>query len=81
MLAIALTLLSAAALTAAIVTLRRRRVRRDVGLAPTLDPLPAGVKHLAATVSDLSDLGIHLHAAHRAASMRKPRLGVLLGLR
>ncbi|HEX9306786.1 MAG TPA: hypothetical protein VF894_04805 [Anaeromyxobacter sp.] len=83
MLAIALTVVSAAALTAAIVTVRlsRRRARRDVGLASRLEPLPAGVKHLAATVSDLSDLGIHLHAARRAASMRKPRLGVLLGLR
>ena len=82
MLAIALTVVvAAAAVTAAVAFgLRRRRARIETAFAPRLDPLPAGVKHLARTVSDLSDLGVHLHAA-RAASLRKPRLGALIGLR
>jgi hypothetical protein len=37
------------------------------------------VKHLADRVSDLSDLGLHLTRPDRNA--RKPRLGILLGLR
>ncbi len=59
--------------------LRRRSARRP-SLAARVEPLPAGVKHLASTVSDLSDLGLHLPAATRALA-RKRRLGVLLGLR
>lgn len=59
--------------------LRRRSARRP-SLAARVEPLPAGVKHLAATVSDLSDLRLHLPSATRALA-RKRRLGVLLGLR
>ena len=81
MLVLALIVVAAAAFTALFIALRRRRARRDDAFAPRLDPLPAGVKHLATTVSDLSDLGIHLHAAHRASSLRKPRLGALIELR
>jgi len=80
MLVIALTVIAATAVTVALATLHRRRARHGVAFAPPLDPLPAGLKHLAATVSDLSDLGVHLSAARQAAA-RKPRLGVLLGLR
>lgn len=58
----------------------RRRGSRRPSLAARVEPLPAGVKHLASTVSDLSDLGLHLPAATRALA-RKRRLGVLLGLR
>jgi hypothetical protein len=78
MLAIALTL--AAMATAAAVVLCRRRVRKAPAL-DGLDPLPAGLKHLATTVSDLSDCGLHLPAAQRAVLARKPRLGALLDLR
>jgi hypothetical protein len=79
MIAIALTL--AAMATAAAVLLCRRRARKAPALAPGLDPLPAGLKHLATTVSDLSDCGLHLPAAQRAVLARKPRLGALLDLR
>jgi hypothetical protein len=78
MLAITLILALAVTLGAAL-GLRRNRVRR-AGLGSVLDPAPAGVKHLATTVSDLSDLGLHLPAA-RAALASKPRLGALLHLR
>ncbi len=79
MLAIVLTFAATAAATA--IALRRRRARRASGLAPALDPLPAGLKHLAATVSDLSDLELRLPSARRSAIGRKGRLAVLLGLR
>ena len=55
--------------------------RRRPALAPWLDPLPAGRKHLASTVSELSDLELHLPAARLAALGHKPRLGALLDLR
>jgi hypothetical protein len=58
----------------------RRRSSRPVSLAARVEPLPAGVKHLAATVSDLSDFQFHLPAATRSLA-RKRRLGALLGLR
>lgn len=74
MLALALIVAAATATTAAFVLLRRRRARRG-GLVAPLRPRPAGVHHLASSVSDLSDLGLHLHAARRAG---KPRLGVVL---
>jgi hypothetical protein len=82
MLAIALTAVAVLASGAAVLVLRRRRSRR-IGfgprLEPRIEPLPAGVRHLASGVSELSDLGLHLHAARRAAT--KPTLGSLLGLR
>jgi hypothetical protein len=59
---------------------RRRRFVRGAPLAPALDPLPAGLKHLANRVTELSDLDLHLARPGRAMS-RKPRLGALLGLR
>ncbi len=70
---------AATALVSGVVRSRRRRFSRGAPLAAALDPLPAGVKHLADCVSDLSDLGIHLGVADRAA--RRTRLGVLHGAR
>jgi hypothetical protein len=74
MLALALMVAAATATTATAVALRRRRGRR-FDLFAELDTRPAGVHHLASRVSDLSDLGLHLHAARRVG---KPRLGALL---
>ncbi len=74
MLALALLLAAATATVAAAMLVRRRRTRRVV-LAPGRSAIPAGVHHLASSVSDLSDLGIHLHAARRNG---KPRVGPLL---
>ncbi len=74
MLAFALIVVAATATTAAAVVLHKRR--RAHTLAARLDAGPAGLRHLAASVSDLSDLGLHLHAARR---MGKPRLGAVLG--
>lgn len=79
MLVLALAVVATAAVAA--FALRRRRSHRGAGLAPRIDRLPAGVKHLASTVSELSDFGVHLSAARRAALERKPRLGILLGSR
>jgi hypothetical protein len=66
--------------TGALALALRRRSARGSSLALRVEPLPAGVKHLAATVSDLSDFQLHLPAATRALAPRR-RLGVLLGLR
>jgi hypothetical protein len=77
MLALALLVAAATAVTAAATLLRRRRARHE-GLAPRPDALPAGRHHLASSVSELSDLGLHLHLARRSA---KPRLGELLAHR
>lgn len=74
MLALALIVFAATATTAAAVVLRRRRAR--AGVLSRLDAGPAGLRHLASSVSDLSDVGLHLHAARR---MGKPRLGAVLG--
>ncbi len=60
--------------------LRRRRFRRHGPLSSALDPLPAGLKHLASSVSDLSGSGIRLPSARRDLVARH-RLAVLLGLR
>jgi hypothetical protein len=76
MLALALIVAAATATTAAWGLLRRRRARRAGLLAAPLHPKPAGVHHLASSVSELSDLGLHLHAARRAAG--RPRLGAVL---
>jgi hypothetical protein len=77
MLELAAVLVVAATLGAAL-GLRRRRARRN-GLGSVLDPMPAGMKHLATTVSDLSDIGLHLPAS-RSALTSKARLGALLHL-
>jgi hypothetical protein len=70
-----LALISAAtALIAAAALVRRRRAPVG-GLAPRPDTLPAGRHHLASSVSDLSDLGLHLHLARRSP---RPRLGEML---
>jgi hypothetical protein len=65
----------------ALLALRHRRGRRSPGLSSSLDPMPAGVKHLARTVSDLSDLGLHLPSGRGTALAGKPRLAALLDLR
>lgn len=67
-------------IAAALVWALRRRAGRRSSLVGRVEPLPAGVKHLASTVSDLSDIGIHLPASSRMIARRR-RLGVLLGLR
>jgi hypothetical protein len=79
MVAIALAFVAVSSSALLALLLRRRRAARHTGLVTRVEPLPAGVKHLAARVSDLSDLGLHLPAATRA--LEKRRLGALLGLR
>jgi hypothetical protein len=56
---------------------RRRRAASAMSLALRTRVGPAGVNHLAASVSELSDLGFHL----RATATPRRRLGALLGLR
>jgi hypothetical protein len=56
----------------------RRRSRRSRAL--DLGPGPAGMRHLATRVSELSDTGLHLPPRSDALH-GKHRLGVLLGLR
>jgi hypothetical protein len=65
----------------AVLARRRRRVRRSPGLSSAIDPMPAGVKHLARTVTDLSDLGLHLPSARATSLAGRHRLGALLDLR
>jgi hypothetical protein len=77
--AVALATVAALAALAVVLLLRRRGARPEDLVPRRFDPSPAGLKHLAASVSDLSDLGLHLGAARRPG--RKPRLGMLLGLR
>jgi hypothetical protein len=79
MLGIGLTLV-VLALAAGLALALRRRSSRPASLGERVEPLPAGVKHLASTVSDLSDFQFHLPSATRALARRR-RLGVLLGLR
>jgi hypothetical protein len=74
-------LLSLSIVAGALLARRRRRARRPEGLSSAMDPMPAGVKHLARTVSDLSDLGLHLGSARATALAGKHRLGALLDLR
>ena len=78
-LALALLVSLALVALALALALRRRRTVRRASLAPLAGPRRPGVSHLASRVSELSDVGIHLHAAQRGAEKR--RLGVLLGLR
>lgn len=80
MIVVALLLVASMAAGAAL-ALRHRRGRPSASLSPAVDPMPAGVKHLASTVSDLSDLGLHLRGARAGSRDRKPRLGALLDLR
>jgi hypothetical protein len=70
-----LALIAAATALTAAALLRRRRAHQG-GLAPRPDALPAGRHLLASGVSDLSDLGLHLHLARRSAA--RPRLGEML---
>ncbi len=72
--------LAAVAALAALVAaaLFRRRGRGGAGLLARSDA-PPGLKHLAATVLDLSDLGLHLPSAPPPG--RRSRLGALLALR
>ena len=81
MVSLALTALvaGAAATAAALLVLRRRRSRPSLWIGPRITPAPAGVQHLARTLSDLSDGGFHLRAERSSAG--KPRLGSLLGIR
>lgn len=79
MVALALAVAAVSSLALLALSLRRRRPSRRPDLVSRVEPLPAGVKHLAARVSDLSDFGVHLPAATRA--LEKRRLGALLGLR
>ncbi len=65
-----------AVVTAAVVlVVRRRRSARLPALMARMPRAPAGVSHLAARVSDLSDLDMHLHAG----VAQRRRLGALLG--
>lgn len=73
-----MTLLTALVLAslAAVTALALRRIRRATRLP--LDPLPAGMKHLASHVGALSHLGSGLRVA---PGTRWRRLGTLLGVR
>ena len=77
MLHLALALLALALVAPASVALGRKRRAARRAFAPRLDPSRAGLKHLAAQVSDLSDLGFRLPAP----GAPRRRLGMLLGLR
>lgn len=79
MVAIALAVLAVTSTVALALLLRRHRPAHRPDLLGRVEPLPAGVKHLASGVSDLSDLGLHLPAAKGALERR--RLGALLALR
>ena len=76
MLPLALTAIAAGTSAAALLLVRHRRVRRAAALGGRMAPIRAGVQHLAATVTDLSNLGLHLPA--QRAAQGKPRLGSLL---
>jgi len=78
MVSLALTALAAGAAAAALLVLRRRRSRPSLWIGPRITPAPAGLQHLARTLSELSDVGIHLRSRSSAG---KPRLGSLLGIR
>jgi hypothetical protein len=65
------------AVTGVVALVLRRRHAPRPSLASRVEPLPAGVKHLASTVSDLSDFELHLPMVRRALAPKR-RLGVLL---
>jgi hypothetical protein len=60
---------------AALLLVRRRRSARTPSLSVRMPAASAGVSHLAARVSDLSDLDMHLHTG----VAQRRRLGALLG--
>ncbi len=75
MLLVAAAIALLAGVTAGVVVLRRRRSARAPALSVRMPRASAGVSHLAARVSDLSDHDMHL----RAGIAHRRRLGVLLG--
>jgi hypothetical protein len=79
MVEIVLALLAVSVVAPVALALGRKRRAARRAFAPRLDPSPAGLKHLATQVSELSDLRFHLPSARSLAPKR--RLGVLLGLR
>lgn len=83
MLGVALAVLAVAvalAVAGGVALALRRRPTRQPSLASRVERLPAGVKHLASTVSDLSDFQIHAPTGRQALARRR-RLGALLDLR
>jgi hypothetical protein len=76
MLLVSAALALLAAVTVSVLLVRRRRsAARGPSLSVRMPRAPAGVSHLAARVSDLSDLDMHLHAG----VAQRRRLGALLG--
>jgi hypothetical protein len=75
MLLVSAALALLAAVTASVLLVRRRRSARGPALSVRMPRASAGVSHLAARVSDLSDLDMHLHAG----IAQRRRLGALLG--
>ena len=72
---LALAAAAVVALAAGVALARRRRsVSHGPAISLPTPSRPAGVSHLAARVSELSDLGLHLRAAPPRRS-----LGALLG--
>ena len=64
-----------AVLVVSVALARRRRGARGPVLSLGASRGPAGVNHLANRVSELSDLGLHLHAG----AVPRRRLGAMLG--
>jgi hypothetical protein len=64
---------------AAVVTAVRARRRRHASHG-SLDPLPAGIKHLASHVGTLSSFGMGLRVVPAQRNGRR-RIGTLLGVR
>ncbi len=77
MLAVSAAIALLAVVTASVAVARRRRSARAPARYVRSRRRPAGVRHLVASVSELSDLDLHLPAA---AAQRR-RLGSLLGSR
>lgn len=78
MVEIALALLAVLASAAAVTVVRARSRRGALVLRP--GAIAPGARQLAATVSELSDLGLHRPSAGRALGQRR-RAGLLLGPR